>query len=146
MPAPETLLRAWIKSVVEDEFSTEGFTVADDKLPRAAGMDGATHLACYPETAGERPQHAIQLDVRARLQLYMAYDASPDETIQVDPSVIEGYADRLRRAFKDNSDGDTSDLWFLRLVNIDYPDDPTGNKSRLEASFQAFANNEAALG
>jgi hypothetical protein len=27
----------------------------------------------------------------------------------------------------------SADLWFLRIVGVEYPDDPTGNKTRLEA-------------
>lgn len=142
MPATETLVRDHIRSVVETEFSSEGFTVADDKLTRAAGMEG-TALAVYPEDASENPKQVMELVVKATLQLYLAYSAEPDENIEVDPSVIEGYADRLRSAFQDDSSGGSGDFWYLRLTGIEFPDDPTGNKSRLEAHFQAYADNLA---
>jgi hypothetical protein len=145
MAAPATLVRARVKEVVEDEFSAEGFTVADDKLLRAHGKDG-TELAVSPDFERESYGNVNVLEVGVFLQVYLEYDASPDEGIVVDPSIIEGYGDRLRRAFQTESDGTTADLWFLRLTGIEYPDDPTGNKTRLEARFTARCENPAALG
>jgi hypothetical protein len=49
----------------------------------------------------------------------------------------------LRRAFSAESGGTGDDFWFLRLRSIEYPDDPTGNKTRLEARFTAWAHNPA---
>jgi hypothetical protein len=83
------------------------------------------------------------LEVEVVLQLYLAFEAVPDEDIQRNPSVIEGYADRLRTAFRTQSSGTTADLWFLRLTGIEYPDDPTGNKTRLEATIVGRAQNRA---
>src|SRR4051794_7801640 len=119
---------ARIKSVFEAEFAPEAFTVAYDKLPRAAGKDGATQIAVSMEEAREKDGAVLQLIVPCTLQLYMAFDASPDETISVNPNVIAGYGDRIRRAFHGaNSSGNTDDLWSLRVRRIVYPDDPTGN-------------------
>lgn len=145
MTATETLVRARVKQVVEAEFAAEGFTVENDKLPRAAGRDGRNRLAVSPEEASEQFSDVTVLEVNVLLQFYLAFEAKPDENIAVDPGVIEGYADRLRTAFQANSDGGTGDFWFLRLTGIDYPDDPTGNKSRLEAHFTARASNPAGL-
>lgn len=146
MASPATTLRAHIKSVVEAEFAAEGFTVAHDKLTRAAGKDGANEAAVSPVVERQDFSDANVLQVEALLQLYLAYNAVPDEHISVDPAVIEGYGDRLRRAFRTNADGDSPDFWFLHLTAIDYPDDPTGNKTRLEATFSARCENPAALG
>lgn len=145
MTATETLVRARVKEVVEAEFTPEGFTVEDDKLGRSAGMDGRNRLATSPEAAEEDPRNVQMLVVPVTLQIYLAYDATPDSDIAVDPSVIEGYGGRLRSAFRTASSGATNDLWFLRLRRIDYPDDPTGNKSRLEALIEGRAENAASL-
>lgn len=143
MTPPETLVRDRVQSIFATVFTAEGWTAADDKLPRAAGKDGETVAACYPEAARERPGNVEVLEIPVVVQLYLAYTAEPDEFIVVDPGVIEGYADRLRAGFTNQSSGNVSDFWGLRLVGIEYPDDPTGNKSRLEARVVGMAQNKA---
>lgn len=145
MASAATAVRQRVIDIVEDEFSAEGLIVTNDKLTRAAGKEGATVAAVYPEAEYERPGQVIELVVPVVLQIYMAYTAEPDETIQVDPGVIEDYGDRLREAFRTQSSGNTSEMWFLRLTRIDYPDDPTGNKSRLEARIEGHGNNQASF-
>lgn len=146
MAVPETLLRQRVKARVESEFTAEGFEVADDKLTRAAGKDGEAELAVYPETTNNDYARANVLEVRVVLQLYLAYTAEPDENIVVDPTVIEEHADRLRRAFAGpDGIGASRDFWFLVIERIEFPDDPTGNKSRLEAHFLAKCDNPALL-
>jgi hypothetical protein len=145
MSAPETLVRDRVQAIVNAEFTAEGFTAADDKLLRAAGSDGANHLAVSPERAEEDSRNVGRLVVTVLLQLYLAFDPKPDPDRVVDPTVIEGYADRLRVAFRTQSSGYTGDFWFLRLKRVEYPDDPTGNKSRLEAYIEGDADNPAGL-
>jgi len=122
-----------------------GYTVENDKLTRSAGNKGQIRVACYPEEEVQNFGRAIELTVRVRLQLYLAYNDSPNEETAVDPGIIEAIGDRLRNAFKGDVGGTTQDLWFLHLTRIEYPDDPTGNKSRLEAEIQSRAANQSAL-
>jgi hypothetical protein len=143
--ATETLLRARVKSIVETEFSAEGVTVENDKLTRASGRDGRTRVACSPDAAGEAFQDVGMLEVNVLLQYYLPFNPQPDENYVVDPAPIEDVAERLRTAFRANSSGTTDDLWFLRLASVTYPDDPTGNKSRLEARIIGRAANDAGL-
>lgn len=145
MAAPETLIAARIKQVFDAEFTPEGFVLEPDKLLRAAGKDGEAHAAVSPNNAVEAPRTVVRLDVETLIQLYLGFDPTPDEDRVVDPGVIVGYGDRIRRAFGPNSSGNTSDMWGLRVTRIDYPDDPTGNKSRLEATVIGYADNTAAL-
>lgn len=143
MAAPETLLAERIASVVETEF---GVTVEHDRFGRSTGRHGGPRVGVAVDDAGEQQRQVNNLVVTATLQWYNAYEAEPDENIVVDPRDIAATGDALRRAFADTSDGDSADLWYLRLTRIEYPVDPTGNKSRLEAHFQAWAHNTAALG
>ena len=145
MASAATTVRQQVIDIVEAEFAAEGLTVAHDKLTRAAGKDGATEAAVYPESEYERIGQVVELVVPVVLQIYMAYDAEPDETIAVDPSIIEDYGNRLREAFRTQSSGNTGDMWFLRLQRVDYPDDPTGNKTRLEARIEGRGNNMASF-
>lgn len=146
MAAPATLARERVKAIVEAEFSAENVTVESDKIPRAAARDGRTRVACSPNFEAEIAGRVNELEVDLLLQYYLPFTADPDENIVVDPAAIEAVADRLRRAFQTQSNGIVSDLWFLRLRRIEYLDDPTGNKTRLEAQITAWCENPAALG
>src|SRR5512138_1679210 len=137
MTPPETLTRQRVKSVYSTVFATEiannGWPAApaDDKLPRGdlAGQGNKVRAAVYPERSYENPRNVTELICPVILQLYLPYKAEPDESIVVDPGIVEGYAERLRAVFNDNSSGNVAELWFLRAVATEYPDDPTGNKS-----------------
>jgi hypothetical protein len=144
MASAETNVRNAVIDIVENEFSSEGWTVAHDKLGRSAGKDGDA-FACSPERSGENPRNVLMLEVDVLLQVYLKFEPVPDENIAVDPTAIESAADRLRTAFQDESGGTGSDMWFLRLRRIEFPDDPTGNKTRLEAHITGWANNDAGI-
>lgn len=145
MAAPETLLRQRVAALIEDEFALDSGTVKNDKLPRAAGKDGADEIATSPENAYPHQGNWTQLVVRARVQFYMGYDATPDEYISVDPAIIEAKGDQFRRALEGNQSGNSPDFWYLNLISLDYPDDPTGNKTRFEAVVEGRCNNPAFL-
>lgn len=145
MAEPATLLRQRVSTVIETEFTPESISVEDDKLLKAAGRDGRTRVACSPNWEAENPKNVNELEVSVLLQYYLPFDDAPVEDYAVDPTAIEAIANRIRRAIGAASSGTTDDLWFLRLRRIDYPDDPTGNKSRLEATISAWARNPAGI-
>lgn len=146
MAAPATAARARVKAIIDAEFAAEGYTVENDKIVRASARDGNVRVACSPNFESEVPRNVNELTVELLLQFYLPFRAEPDETIAVDPTAIEAAADRIRRAFGGNSSGITADMWFIRLRRIEYPDDPSGNKTRLEATITAWCENPAALG
>lgn len=151
MTATETLVRTRVKevwaTVFADEITNDAWPAApaDDKLPRGdlQGQGAEVRAAVWPGSAYENPRNVTELIVPVTLQLYLPYDAEPNEYLVVDPTVIEGYAGRLRAGFKNDSGGNVAELWFLRLTRVEYPDDPTGNKSRLEAAIEGHAQNDA---
>ena len=145
MTPPETLLRQRVADLIETEFAPEGITVENDRLVRAAGKDGQTRVAVSPDDATPNPRDLQVLETMVTLQYYLPYTAEPDETIVVDPGVIENVANRIRTAVRNNQSGALDDFWFFNLVRITYPPDPTGNKSRLEATFKGCSTNPAAL-
>ena len=143
MAVPETQARQKIKTLVEAEFA--GITVEDGKLLRAAGRDGRTRVATSPNSADEVPRQVNELEVQVLLQYNLPFEDEPNEDYIVDPTAIEAIGDRLRRKFGPNSSGITADQWFIRLRRIRYPDDPTGNKTRLEADISAWCENPASI-
>jgi hypothetical protein len=149
MASPATAARERIKDVIAAEFTAEGWTATDDKFGRSKGM-GEPHteasISVTPDYERERPGRALLLDVGITVQFYLGYDAEPDETISRDSTIIEGYADRFRSQFEGaGCRVDDGDAWYLRLTNIEYPEDPTGNKTRFEALVVGQATNRAAM-
>jgi hypothetical protein len=145
--ATETACRQVVKNIVNAEFAPEGFVVADDRLPRAAGQDGKTHVAASPEGPSEENARDVgMLKVTVLLQLYRGFDPTPNADYAVDPTIIEGYAGRLRSAFRNPTGANDDTLWYPRLTRIEFPPDPTGNSSRLEAYISGWAQNDAGVG
>ena len=145
MAVPETAVRGRVKQLVASVYAAEGWTAADDKLPRSWGHEQDAGLAVSPERAERDPRDAYMLVIPVLFQLYLPFVAEVNEAQAVDPGVIEALGDRLRRGFSAQSSGNTGDLWYLTLDRIEYPDDPTGNKTRLEAYITGRAENPAAF-
>lgn len=149
MASPMTDARARVKAIIAAVYTAEGWTAGDDKFGRSKGMGeahGTASISVTPDYERERFGKAYILDLGILVQFYLGYDAEPDETISRDSTIIEGYADRLRAAFAGaGSRVDVGDAWYLRLTGIEYPEDPTGNKTRFEATIVGEATNAAAL-
>jgi hypothetical protein len=141
--APATAARLAIKAALDVEFATElpgGFI--SDKLDESLGWDG-NYGAIYPAQEEPQPEHAEVWDATVVVQLYGAYVKKVDPHQVVDPATVENWAERLKRALRTASHGTTQYMWYFNVVLIDYPDDPTGNKSRLEAVIVASSRNSA---
>lgn len=149
MSAPETASRTRVKQAIQTAFSAEGWTAGDDKFGRSMGKDDAhnhANISVTTDFARERPGKAHILDIAILVQFYLGYDAVPDETISRDNTIVEGYADRLRAQFAGaGARVDSGDAWYLRVVGTEYPDDPTGNKTRFEMNIVGEALNRAAM-
>lgn len=152
MAAPETSVSERVAAIADATFAAE-ITAGDitatehDKFGRSAGMElasGKARMAVSADEAREDFRRVIELVVPVTFQFYMAYDAEPDETIVRDPREIQALAARLREEFNETS-GPGADHWFIRCKRIEYPDDPTGNKTRFTAEIEGRCANPAAL-
>jgi hypothetical protein len=61
----------------------------------------------------------------------------------VNPFPITDMADRLRRAVESAAASvtGTPEVWYFKVDATEYPDDPTGNKTRFEMTVTAFGDN-----
>lgn len=149
MSSPVNASIARIQEVVETVFAAEGWSAGTDKFGRSKGM-GEPHdqasISATPDFERERPAKAWLLDMQITVQFYLGYDAQPDENISRDATVVSEYADRFRAAFAGpGCRVDDGDAWYLRFTGVDYPPDPTGNKTRFEATIVGVGPNRAAL-
>lgn len=142
--APETSARDALILILATEFATDGFPVLSDKLHGSLGAD-RTVIGVYPERTVASPGQKLVAEMSLVVQFYGKYDLKVDPRQAVDARWIEERAERFRRALRPNTDPRTGELWYFSLDRMEYPDDPTGNKSRFEAYITARGNNTALI-
>lgn len=142
--SPMTQVRNRVKTVVDATFAPEGIVAQHDKLDPSLGQ-GVAVAAVYPNDASEWAGDANTLETEVTVQVFNAYDPQINEFQQVDPTIIEAFAERLAEALRTQSGINDPYCWYFRVIRTTFPDDPTGNKSRFEMQVRAYGQNPAAL-
>lgn len=142
--APETSARDALILLLSTEFGPDQFPVKSDKLHGSLGSDG-TVIGVYPERMVSNPSQRLEAQYPLVVQFYGKYTLKVDPKQTVDPRWIEERAERFRRALRTITDPRTGEVWYFNLERVEYPDDPTGNKSRFEAYLTARGNNTALI-
>lgn len=138
--SPSTETRQIIKALVEAEFATENFKVANDRLHGSLGHD-RTRLGCFPGREVASPANYQVLETEVLFQFYGKYTKDVDPEQKVDPEKVEGYAERFRQALEKGNSPGTRAVWYFDVLEIAYPPDPTGNMTRFEARVLARGEN-----
>lgn len=140
--APETALRQRLIALLTREFRTEAIEFKSDKIHDSLGQDTAIG-GVYPGPASEKLRNGLVQDTIVYVQLFNQWEPRIDPTQAVDPTTIETWAERIRRACRVDDDAFAGDshLWFYRVLRVEYPPDPTGNISRLLAQVSASSQN-----
>jgi hypothetical protein len=142
VPNHFTLISNAVIAAFNDEFAAEGFTMIPDRLHESLGRRRvAVGISPDEDTPNIRTRIAEQFYVT--VQFYGLWDEKIDPETQINPSVVVGYAARLKEALRRTqvSDPGTSAVWYFDVDRTRYPNDPTGNKSRFEMSIRAWGNN-----
>lgn len=126
-------------ALADAEFAPEGYVTEDDWLHPSLGHTG-TRMAVYP--VRQRPaSNALIFDTEVTFQFFDHYDREIDPEQAVSPARIENFAERFMRALQGGNSPSTPHTWFFNLLEIEYPRDPTGNRTRFEARIQAKSAN-----
>lgn len=141
--APETVLRHILIDALTAEFAAEAIEFGSDKLNDSLGRDGTAVGAVFPGRTTERGVDVNTAETTVYVQLFDAWKAKVDAKMVVDPDKIEEWAERVRRAAE--AVGPKAPIWFYRVQSVEFPDDPTGNKSRLLATVVATMTNPAVI-
>lgn len=140
--AAETAARERLLKILNKEFEADKIVFEDDKIHDSLGQNGAVG-GCYPDESGEWFTDGQVLDTTLTVQLFHQWTAKVDPELKVSPKLVEESAERIRRAVKADKEEGTSHLWYYKVINISYPDDPSGNKTRLLATIEAYSQNAA---
>lgn len=142
-----SIAAAAIKAVIDLEFQPEGFAAGHDKLHESLGTDG-TAIGISPVRWLPNARNRNEQWTFIFVQFYDVWTKAIDPTQAVDPRRITTFADRFQAAVESQQATDTGsgDVWWFDVEEVNFPDDPTGNKTRFEATLRARGNNHALLG
>lgn len=142
--APETVMRQLVLDTLNAEFDGE-VEFIDDKLHAALGTEGPIG-GVYPGERSDMPANQLVVELTCYVQLYLQWDKEIDPAQTVSPKPIEEAAERITRALEavePNNHGAGPHLWEAHVTRVTYPQDPTGNMTRLEATVFGRAQNSA---
>lgn len=142
MPVPYHVAATALKTIIDTEFASRGISALHDKLHESLGHRRA-EVGISPTREAPQPNNEVVGHIFILVQWYDLWDQEINPEQQVNPFPITEMADRFRRAVErhDATTPGSSEVWYFRVTEVTYPDDPTGNKTRFEATVQAFGNN-----
>lgn len=145
--APETKLRERLIAACTAEFAAESIAFKPGKLHESKGREG--HIgAVYPGVTRVPANNEFIIEPSAYIQLFHKWTATVDPDRVNDPTIIEEWAERIRRALhadgSEGADGAADEhLWYYSVTNVAYPPDPSGQITRLLVTVMGKGSNPA---
>lgn len=133
-----------LKVVLDATYAPEGLVTEHDDIHESLGFQGA-RLGIAPDERGDivRGDNALVQETWIEVKLFGVYNLEVNPNQAVDPRAITLLAERLRRSIKASNQAATGSMWYYNLMQIRYPRDPTGNRTRFVATLRAFGNNSS---
>jgi hypothetical protein len=140
--SPYEAVATAIKAVIDAEFAAESITAIQDNIHEALGRTGVAVGIAPIEDLVQSSNNVVQ-ETWAEVRFFDLWDAKIDPEQAVNPFKITAYADRFRQAIRRASvtTPGTGQVWYFDLQRVQYPNDPTGNKTRFVATIRAYGNN-----
>lgn len=129
-----------IKSIFDAEFAAEGFTMIFDKVHEALGQT-RVEVGIAPSYDSVLSNNGLVQETWVEVRFLGLWRKEITPTTQIDPVTITVYAERFRDALRRASNSSSGQMWYYDVRRTDYPDDPTGNKSRFYMTIRAYGNN-----
>lgn len=131
-----------LKTIFDEEFSSEGFVMIFDNLHPAMGRKRVdVGVAPTEERPMSRDYYAQETWMEVRF--YDLWKEEIDPATLVNPTRITDFAYRFRDAIRRHTEPGTGNMWYFNVERTEYPDDPTGNKTRFHMTIVAYGNNNA---
>lgn len=146
MPAPFTdpygQLALILKTVLDTEFADLEIDAQHDNLHESLGI-GKRAVGIAPMRDVPVDRNAVAQHTYAEVKFFDRWDPKIDPGQKVDPREITQKAERFRDALRRTraTDPGTGEVWFFEILSVEYPNDPTGNKTRFSARVRAWGNN-----
>ena len=132
-----------LELVINAEFTPEGIIAQHDNLHGALGQT-RPWVGIAPSYEQPNGRNMLALEIWLEVKYYDLWKQEIDPQASVDPRVISAKAERLRRACQNaNATFGDNQVWYFDVMRVEYPNDPTGNKSRFVATIKAWGANSA---
>jgi hypothetical protein len=116
--------------------------VVHDKVHEAVGYKGARiGIAPIRQPMNARNKLVQETWIEIRFMGAWNKEVTPDQ--QVDPRTVAEQAELLMAAIRQTDVTVSGEMWYFNVEQIDYPDDPTGNKTRFYMTLRAWGNNSS---
>jgi hypothetical protein len=131
-----------LKTIIDTEFAAEGYTAVFDNLHESLGR---TRVDIGISLERQRPM-AADAHVRETfltVKFYHLWKQEITPTTVVNPDTIATFAERFERAVQTYNKTAVGNglVWYFDVTNTEFPNDPTGNKTRFVSSVRAYGNN-----
>lgn len=131
-----------LKSIIDAEFAPEGIEAIHDNLHESLGLE-RRECGIAPIEDAIPMSNGLVKETFVEVRFYDFWKREITPTTVVDPRIITNYAERFRRAVhaaRANQVG-TGIMWYFDVRRVQYPNDPTGNKTRFHAQVRGYGNN-----
>lgn len=131
-----------LEQIINLEFADEGTVAVHDHLHAALGQK-KRECGISPMRETPNPRNRVAQETWLEVRYYDIWRKEITPTTRIDPRIVTDKAERLRAAINNATINASGEMWFLNVENCEYPDDPTGNKSRFHMTIRAWGNNAA---
>jgi hypothetical protein len=141
---PYLLASEAVAQIITDEFAAEQIAPIHDQIHESLGTDRVTvGIAPAAETLDARNATVNVYTIEIRFFDLWDKEIDPEQT--VNPRKITMYGNRLKRAIEQAQFQSDANVWYFRWVRTDYPNDPTGNKTRFIMRIEALGDNTSLI-
>lgn len=140
MPSGYAIAAAALEQMLNTEFAPEGVVAVHDKPHEALGDNGVV-VGIFPTYDQPNSRTKVADEIWIEVRYYDQWDKQIDPRQTVDPRIITEKAFRFKRRIKSTNVSGNGNLWFFNVERTEYPDDPTGNKTRFHMLIRAWGNN-----
>ena len=139
MPVPYHVAATALKTIIDAEFTDRSAAATHDKLHESLGYR-RLEIGLSPIRRVLQPGNEIVAQQFILVQWYDLWDKEIDNEQTVNPFNIAEMAYRFETALESQSATASNQVWFFKVPTIEFPDDPTGNKTRFEATVVAYGD------
>lgn len=131
-----------LAQILNTIYAPEGLTAVHDDLHPSLGS-AETVVGIAPERWQANPQNRTEKWTFVTVKFFHKWDKQINPSQTVDPAIIAEFAERFEQGivtYRATNLG-SGDVWYFDVDQIEFPEDPTGNKTRFHATVRARGNN-----
>lgn len=143
---PYAVAATALKQIIDGEFAAESIVAIHDNIHESLGEDRIT-VGIAPTREATLPNNTLVTAQVIEVRFYDLWDKEVDPEQSINPMRITGFANRLKRAIQQSrvSFNGGNEVWYFDWLTTEYPNDPTGNKTRFHMTVRGQGDNTALI-